>query len=83
MPQPTTPTTISATKPGKSSTKTKKKNSAFDGLSRSDIIALLEQKWKDEEEAANANSEEEEDDQESKASSKAFVAKKDSYYPYN
>ena len=83
MPQPTTPATTSATKPAKSSVKTKKNNSAFDGLNRSNIIALLKQKWKDEEEAANANLEEEEDDQESKASSEASVTNNDPYYPYN
>ena len=84
MPQPTAPAATSATKPAKSSAKTKRKNSTFDDLSRSDIIALLKQKWKDEEEVANANlEEEEEDDQESKASSEAFVANDDSYYPYN
>ena len=55
MPQPTTPATTSATKPAKSSAKTKKNNSTFDGLNRSNIIALLKQKWKDEEEVANAN----------------------------
>ena len=44
MPQPTTPATTSATKPAKSFAKTTNKNSAFDGLSRSDIIALLKQK---------------------------------------
>ena len=83
MPQPTTPATTSATKPAKSSAKTTNKNSAFDGLSRSDIIALLKQKQKDEEEAASANLGDEEDDQESKASSKASVANDNPYYPYN
>ena len=80
MPQPTTSATTSTTRPAKSSTKTKKKNFAFDGLSRSDIIALLKQKWKDEEKAANANSKEEENDQESKASSKASITNNDPYY---
>ena len=83
MPQPTAPVATSATKPAKSSAKTKKKNFAFDGLSRSDIIALLKQKWKDEEEDANANSKEEEDDQESKASLEASITNDDPYYPYN
>ena len=43
MPQPTTTTlaTTSTTKPAKSSTKTNKKKSAFDGLSKSALIALL------------------------------------------
>ena len=72
--QRTTLATTSATKPTKSSAKTKKKKYAFDGLSRSNIIALLKQKWKDKEEAANANSGDEEDDQEFEASSKATVA---------
>ena len=81
--QRTTPATTSATKPTKSSAKTKKKKYAFDGLSRSNIIALLKQKQKDEEEAASANLGDEEDDQESKASSKASVANDNPYYPYN
>ena len=73
-----------ATKLAKYFSKTKKKNSTFDGLNRSYIIVLLKQKWKDEEEDANANSkEEEEDDQESKASLEASVTNDDPYYPYN
>ena len=81
MPQPTASTlvTTSTNKPAKSSAKTKKKKFAFDGLSRSAIIAQLKQQWKDEEEAANADLD---DDQESKASSEAFVAN-NPYYPYN
>ena len=80
-PQPTasTPVTTSTNKPAKSSAKTKKKKSAFDGLGRFAIIAQLKQQWKDEEEAVNANSD---DDQESKASFEAFVAN-NPYYPYN
>ena len=72
-----------ATKLAKYFSKTKKKNSTFDGLNRSYIIVLLKQKWKDEEEDANANSKEEEDDQESKASLEASVTNDDPYYPYN
>ena len=72
MPQPmaTIPTTTSIAKLAKPSAKTKKKKFAFDGLSKSAIIALLKQQWKDEEEAANANSKEKEDGQESRASSR-------------
>ena len=81
--QPTTPTTTFATKPAKSSAKTKMKNFAFDDLSSFDIFALLRQKMKDEEEAVKVNSEGEEDDQESKASSKASVTNNDPNYPYN
>ena len=84
MPQPTAAATTSATKPAKSSTKTKKEKYAFDGLNGPAIIALLKQKkWKDKEEAANANSEEEEDELESEVSSKAFIANDNPYYPYN
>ena len=84
MPQPIAPTpaTTSTTKPAKSSMKTKKKKSAFDDLSKSTLIALLRQQWKDEERATNVNSKEE-DDQESGASSKASVAYTNPYYPYN
>ena len=57
MPQPNvfTPATTSTNKPAKSSATTEKKKSAFDGFSRSAIIAQLKQQWKDEEEAANAD----------------------------
>ena len=81
LPQPTasTPTTTSTIKPTKSSTKTKKKKSAFDGLSKSAIIAQLKQQWKDEVEVANVDSD---DDQESKASFEASIAN-NPYYPYN
>ena len=81
MPQPTvfTLATTSTNKPAKSSAKTEKKKSTFDGFSRSAIIAQLKQQWKDEEEAANADFD---DDQESKASSEASVAN-NPYYPYN
>ena len=75
--QPTTPATTYATKPAKSSAKTKKKSSAFDGLSSFDIFALLRQKMNDGEETAIANSEGEEDDQESKASLEASVTNND------
>ena len=44
MPQPTAAATTSATKPAKSSTKTKKEKYAFDGLNGPAIIALLKQK---------------------------------------
>ena len=81
--QPTTPATTSSTKPAKSFAKTKKKSSAFDGLSSFDIFALLRQKMNDGEETAIANSEGEEDDQESKASLEASVTNDDPYYPYN
>ena len=82
MPQPTasTPTTTSTNEPAKSSAKTKNKKFAFDGLSRSAIIAQLKQQWKDEEEEEAANVDLD-DDQESKASSVAFVAN-NPYYPY-
>ena len=87
MPQPTALATTSTTKPVKSSTKTKKKNFAFDSLSSFDLFALLrpkkKKKMKDEEEVANDNSKEEDDDQESKASSKTSVTNNDPYYPYN
>ena len=83
MPQATALATTSATKPAKTSTKTKKKKSTFNGLSRSDIIALLKQKLKHEEEATNSNSGDEEDDQEPEASFEASVANDNSYYPYN
>ena len=81
MPQPTvfTPATTSTNKPAKSSAKTEKKKSTFDGFSRSAIIAQLKQQWKDEEEVANANLD---DNQESKASFEASVAN-NPYYPYN
>ena len=77
VPQPTanTPATTSIAKSAKSSAKTKKKKSDFDGLSKTTLIAVLKQQWKDEEEAAiNADSEKEEEGQNSKASSEAFVA---------
>nr|POE80507.1 hypothetical protein CFP56_04865 [Quercus suber] len=83
MPQPIALATTYATKPAKSSTKTKKGKSSFDGLNRSAIIALLKQKWKDEEEAANANLKEEEDELEYEASSEASIANDNPYYPYN
>ena len=51
------------------SAKTKKKKFALDGLSKSALVALLKQQWKDEEEVANDNSEEVEEGQESRASS--------------
>ena len=54
--QATRPTTFTTT-----SAKSKKKKSAFNGLSKTALIALLKQSWR----AANANSEEEEDNQES------------------
>ena len=79
-----TPTTTSTAKSTKPSAKTKKKKSAFDGLIKTALIALFKQQWKDEEEAAtNANSEEEEEGQNSEASSEAFVANTNHYYPYN
>ena len=65
------------------STNTKKKKYTFNGLSKSDIIALLKQKLKGEEEATNSNSGDEEDDEEFEASSEASVANDNSYYPYN
>ena len=86
VPQLTTnaPATTSTTKSTKPSAKTKKKKSAFDGLSKTTLIALLKQQWKDEEEAAtNANLEEEEEGQNSAASSEVFVANTKPYYPYN
>ena len=75
--QPTTLATAFATKLAKSSAKTKKKSSAFDGLSSFDIFALLRQKMNDGEETTIANSEGEEDDQESKASLEASVTNND------
>ena len=57
----------------------KKKKYDFDGLSKSTLIALLKQQWKDEEEAVNANSEEEEDGQELGAFLKATVANTNPY----
>ena len=60
-----------------------KKKSAFDGLGKTALIALLKQFWKHEEEVANANLDDE-DEQESKASSEAFVSKKDDpFYTYD
>ena len=52
------------------------KKYAFDGLSKTALIALLKQSWKDEEEAAYTDSNDE-DEQESEASSKASVSMKD------
>ena len=86
VPQPTAnkPATTSTAKSTKPSTKTKKKKSTFDGHSKTALIALLKQQWKDEEEAAaNANSTEEEEGQNSKASSEASTANTNPYYPYN
>ena len=86
VPQPTANTlvTISTNTPTKPSTKTKKKKSTFDGLSKTTLIALLKQQWNDEEEAtANAKSEEEEDGQGSWASLEASIASTNPYYPYN
>ena len=86
VPQPTanTPATTSIAKSTKSSTKTKKKKSDFDGLSKTTLIALLKQQWKDEEEATtNADLEKEEEGQNSKASLESFVANTNPYYPYN
>ena len=66
------------------STKSKKKKSTYNGLSKTTLIALLKQSWKDEEEATNANSEEEEDNQESKASLEISIANNDDpCYPCN
>ena len=74
--QATRPTTFTTT-----SAKSKKKKSAFNGLSK---IAQLKQSWRDEVEAANANLEEEEDNQESKASLEISIANNDDpCYPCN
>ena len=85
VPQPTTntPAITSTAKSTKPSAQTKKRKSTFDGLIKTALIALLKQKWKDEEEVAtNANSEEKEG-QNSKASSEASIANTNPYYPYN
>ena len=78
------PATTSTTKSANPFAKTKKKKSTFDGLSKTALIALLKQQWKDEEEAAgNANSEEEEEGQNSGASTEASIANTNPYYSYN
>ena len=83
LPQPMT-NTLATTSIAKPFAKTKKKKFAFNGLSKSALIALLKQKWKDEEEAvANANLEEEKEGQDLGASSEASVANTNPYYPYN
>lgn len=74
VPQLTTKT--HATTFATSSAKLKKKKSPLDDLSKD---ALLKKRWKEEEEAiANATSKEG-----SQASSEAFIANDNPYYPYN